>query len=193
MTTDPEPVSRVDEQLSAWLDDELADGELELLSRRLIQGGELRARVARYALIGSCLREGRSAGLAGNIAALRLSDRVRAAVDGPAEAAVEDPGRRTRRWSPYAIAASVALLSVALVPVLRKVDNPQPAGRQAAESVVFVDAAAPALVSPDRMTNYLVYHGEFSGVLSAKVTDSNIINHRAFIVAPSMAGGSSSR
>jgi len=193
MTTERDPAPRIDEQLSAWLDDELADSEFEVLTARLVRGPELRARVARYALIGSCLRGGRRANLAGEIAALGLSDRVQAAVAGPVEPVVADLGRRTRRWSPYAIAASVVLLSVALVPLLRKENAPQPSGRPGTGSPNALTVAAPASISPDRMTSYLVYHGEFSGALSAKVTDSNIINHRAFVVTSPLAPGSSGR
>jgi len=192
MTKDPDSVLRIDEQLSAWLDDELADGEFDALADRLVRVPELRARVARYALIGSCLRGGRGLNMAGEIAALGLSDRVQAAVGEPAEPALLDPGRRSGRWSPYALAASVLLLSVALVPLVRNGKVPQSDGPRL-ESAAALTVAAPASLSPERMTSYLVYHGEFSGALAAKVTDSNIINHRAFVVAPPLPAGSSAR
>jgi len=130
--------------------------------------------------------------MAGEIAALGLSDRVQAAVGEPAEPALLDPGRRSGRWSPYALAASVLLLSVALVPLVRNGKVPQSDGPRL-ESAAALTVAAPASLSPERMTSYLVYHGEFSGALAAKVTDSNIINHRAFVVAPPLPAGSSAR
>lgn len=37
-------------------------------------------------------------------------------------------------------------------------------------------------LSPDRLTNYLVYHGEYSGPISTKVVDSHIINQRPYII-----------
>jgi anti-sigma factor RsiW len=194
MTAGPDSAPRVDEQLSAWLDDELPDGELELLARRLAQGPELRARAARYALIGSCLRGSPVASLAGELSALRLGDRVRAAVEGSSgPARQEKTGRRIGRWSPYAIVAGVAVLAVALVPLVRMAIYPVPVDRLSAESAVPQAVATNASLSSDRMTSYLMYHGEYSGMLSAKVTDSNIINHRSFVVVPPLAGGVSAR
>jgi anti-sigma factor RsiW len=193
MTTGPDSAPRIDEQLSAWLDDELPDRELELLAGRLAQGPELRARVARYALIGSCLRGSRGANLAGELSALRLGERVRAAIEGPPEPAQTEIGRRTGRWSPYAIAASVAALAVVLVPLVRMAIYPAPVDRQSAGFAVPLAVSSKASLSSDRMTNYLVYHGEYSGMLSAKVTDSNIINHRSFVVVPPLAGGTPPR
>ena len=192
MTTGPDSAPRIDEQLSAWLDDELPDAELELLAGRLAKGPELRARAARYALIGSCLR-GRGANLAGELSALRLGDRVRAAVEGPPVPAPSEAGRRAGRWSPYAIAASVAALAVVLVPLVRMTISPTPVDRQRAGIAAPLDVSTRASLSSDRMTSYLVYHGEYSGMLSAKVTDSNIINHRSFVVVPPLAGGTSPR
>jgi negative regulator of sigma E activity len=194
MTTGPDSAPRVDEQLSAWLDDELPVGELELLARRLAQGPELRARVARYALIGSCLRGSPAASLAGELSLLRLGDRVRAAVEGSSEPAPQEQfGRRIGRRSPYAIVAGVAVLGVALVPLVRMAIYPVPLARQSAESAVPQAVVTNASLSSDRMTSYLMYHGEYSGMLSAKVTDSNIINHRSFVVVPPLAGGASAR
>jgi anti-sigma factor RsiW len=193
MTTGPDSTPRVDEQLSAWLDDELPAGELELLATRLAEAPELRARVARYALIGSRLRAGRTGNLAVELAALRLGDRVRAAVDGPPEPAQLAYGRRSGRWLPYAIAAGVALLAVALIPLVRMANYPVPIDRRIAESSVPLAVVAPASFSSDRMTSYLVYHGEYSGMLSAKVTDSNIINHRLTATAVPPAVGASAR
>ncbi|TFG87342.1 MAG: hypothetical protein E4H19_02610 [Chromatiales bacterium] len=193
MTTDPDSPPRVDEQLSAWLDDELPDGELELLAARLTQVPELRARLARYALIGSCLRGGRAGYMADELAALQLGDRVRAAVGGPPEPAPPAVGRRIGRWSPYAIAASVALLAVALVPLVRMVLYPVAVDHRIAGSPPSLAVMTPASLSSNRMTRYLVYHGEYSGMLSAKVTDSNIINHRSNVVAAPPSGGASAR
>ena len=50
-------VSRsIEEQLSAFLDGELPNEELQLLVRRLERDGEYRATLARYSLIGNVLR-----------------------------------------------------------------------------------------------------------------------------------------
>jgi anti-sigma factor RsiW len=193
MTTAPKSTSHVDEQLSAWLDDELPAGELELLATRLAGAPELRERVARYALIGSRMRAGRTGNLAGDLLALRLGERVQAAVGGQPEFVRATDGRRIARWLPFAIAAGAALLAIALVPLMRTEIYPPPANHQIARSAVLPAAVTPVSLSSNRMTGYLVYHGEFSGMLSAKVTDSNIINHRATALAAPLAGGASTR
>jgi negative regulator of sigma E activity len=199
MSTDPESVPRVDEQLSAWLDDELPAREQELLVARLTQAPELQARVARYALIGSCLRGGRMGSLASELAALHLGERVRAALEGASEPVRPADARRTGRWLPYAVVTGVALVAVAIVPLVRMANYPAPVADQTAASPVPLMAVVPAQfqrsaaqlagtegrasLSPNRMTTYLVYHGEFSGMLSGKVSDSHIINNRPYATA----------
>lgn len=94
------------EQLSAWMDGELPADEARFLERRLANEPELRARWERMQLASSCLK-GQSlrkmpATLAANVAA-----------------AIAEPAvvERTRRpWLGWAVAASVALLAVAVVP-----------------------------------------------------------------------------
>ena len=48
-------------------------------------------------------------------------------------------------------------------------------------------------LSPRRLTSYLVYHGEYSGMLSAKLTDSHIVNNRAYAAAVQAADQSAIR
>lgn len=120
---------------------------------------------------------------------------------GPGSGSPVPAGRR--RWMPYAAATAAAgLLAVLLAPLMQSVDAPQ-----STPAVVAVDALAdkglnPALlrmaprrspvdliaatdrasISPQRMTSYLVYHGEFSGMLAAKLTDSHIVTRRTYAV-----------
>lgn len=173
----------VDEQLSAWLDDELPPAEAELLARRLVQDQDRRARLARYGLIGETLRAGRSP----TRAALSLSQRVSLALEsaGDPEEILPRPvaGRGTRRL--LAVAAA-ALLAVALLTVERgRVTAPviQSAGLAPVVNPVAttrIESPAEASLSPRRLTGYLVRHGEYSGFLSAKLTDSHIVNNRAY-------------
>jgi anti-sigma factor RsiW len=201
MSTGPNDVPLIEEQLSAWLDDELPAAELALLAARLARSPEQRARVARYGLIGSTLRDGPAGARSAGLAAVQISARVSAALDGiPAPAPSAAP-RRASRLLPYAVAAGVALIAVSLVPLLRPapgsagittarvaVQSPiQPAALTPvrAQSLI-VDRAGIAgqpSLSPRRLTSYLVYHGEYSGMLSAKLTDSHIVNNRAYGVA----------
>jgi anti-sigma factor RsiW len=181
-----QPAALVDEQLSAWLDDELPSAELELLAARLAGSEELRGRVARYGLIGGVLRGGPADEGRAGLLALTLAERVGARLD--SEGAVPAPAARASRLAPFAAAAGVALLAVTLVPVIgtRPAAGPGPAASlvtPARMPVAFPAATVPqASLSPRRLTNYLVYHGEYSGTLSAKLTDSHIVNNRAYVI-----------
>lgn len=213
MSTGPDHSPVVDEQLSAWLDDELPVAEVELLAARLAGSPELRGRVARYGLIGSTLRGGQPGGPSAGLVALQVSGRVSAALDEvsvPASAVA--PARRSSsRLLPYAAAAGVALVAAALVPLLGPVTGAGggSSARMTAQTAVLPAALSPvraqALVgdrmgpagqsslSPRRLTSYLVYHGEYSGMLSAKLTDSHIVNNRAYAAAVQTADQSASR
>jgi len=203
--------SLIDEQLSAWLDDELPAVELELLASRLAGSPEHRARAARYGLIGSTLRGGPAGGPSAGLAALQISVRVTAALDeiaGPAPATARRPASGL---FPYAAAAGVALVAVALVPLLRPTPGPgaaptaRVAVQPAMQPVALPPLRAQSLVtervgnpgqpslSPRRLTSYLVYHGEYSGMLSAKLTDSHIVNNRAYPVTVQAADPSALR
>ncbi|MDP2326197.1 MAG: sigma-E factor negative regulatory protein [Gammaproteobacteria bacterium] len=207
MSTDPESVPRVDEQLSAWLDDELPAREQELLVTRLLQAPELQARVARFALIGSCLRGGPASSLASELAALHLGERVRGVIEGAPEPTRAADTRRGGRWLPYALAAGLALLAVVLVPLVRMASDPTSVAGQMAASpdpagapvklqspvAQRVSAVGQASLSPNRLTSYLVYHSEYSGMLSGKVSDSHIVNHRPYAAAVPLANRASVR
>lgn len=127
---------------------------------------------------------------------------------GAAVASGQSPGRR--RWVPYAAAAGVALLAVVLVPRLapqwqRAGGMPEAAQlaqgdgaiSQAGPGLAAIASAPPAAlrspveliaasdrasISPQRIASYLVYHGEFSGMLAAKLTDSHIVTRRTYAV-----------
>jgi len=211
MSTTPDRSPVIDEQLSAWLDDELPAVELELLASRLAGSPEHRARAARYGLIGSTLRGGPAGVPSAGLAALQISGRVTAALDGIAVPTPSAPPRRASRLLPYAAAAGVALVAAALVPLLRPAPVPGagPTARMSIQSAMqpatLTGLRAQSLVaervgnpgqpslSPRRLTSYLVYHGEYSGMLSAKLTDSHIVNNRAYPVAVQAADPSALR
>jgi negative regulator of sigma E activity len=192
MSNGPERPPLTEEQLSAWLDDELPPAELELLAARLASSPDLQARVARYGLIGSALRGGQSRGVGGDLVAMQLSGRVRRALDAEVPAPSARLAANRSRLAPYAAAAGVALLALTLVPLVGPVTRdgtatPRVAGVAAGKAapalmVERVAAPAQASLSPRRLTSYLVYHGEYAGMLSAKLTDSHIVNNRAYAV-----------
>lgn len=197
----------IGEQISAWLDDELPTAEIEMFAARVAQSPQYRARLARYGLIGGSLRGGTGTAMI----ALALNQRVRAVLDRETDAAtMADPAgavaavaTRARlaapAWLPYALAAGLAVIAVLLVPILQP---PAPAARaspaaqasverqvavasqpvrRSAEELVRTDQLVS--LSSNRLTNYLVYHGEYSGMLSAKISDSHIVNHRPYAAA----------
>ncbi|MBT8137512.1 MAG: sigma-E factor negative regulatory protein [Gammaproteobacteria bacterium] len=98
-------------QLSAFVDNELAPEESELLVRRLCRDETLRDTAAAYTLIGSAMRGGEAA------APADFAGRVMMAVAGQQVPAVKKPaaaGGSTRNWG-LAVAASAVLAVVALM------------------------------------------------------------------------------
>lgn len=191
----PDPVA---EQLSAWLDDELPAAELELLVARLGHGPVGHGRLARYGLIGAALR--------GDPAlpdARPLGERVRRALESvPEPEVVAGPlpaaPLRSRSWQenvvPFAAAATV-LLTLFLMATVRGPSLAPDAAAQADRAGVLMPVAvaaemrgpawssAPAPLSRQRLTDYLVMHGEYSGTLAVQVADSHIVNDRSYAAA----------
>jgi len=100
-------------QLSAFVDDELAPEESELLVRRLCRDEVLRNTAASYAVIGDVLRDEMAI-----TAPPDFVTRVMMAVEGQIAPPIEAPavagGRSIRNWG-VALAASVALAAVAMM------------------------------------------------------------------------------
>lgn len=167
------------ERLSALLDDELSPAELEALIDDLDAAGNGR-KLARYGLIGECVR-----GSATVPRAVDLCERISVALgpDAAGGSAPEAPPRRSRArrtWLPLAAAAGLAGLAVALVPGLRHEVAPVAATKVQARATPPAPAPAAATrnpgLPPERLTSYLVYHGPYTGMLSAKVVDSHIVS-----------------
>ena len=94
------------EQLSAWMDGELPADEARFLERRLANEPALRAHWQRLQLASSCMK-----GHALRPMPAALADRVRLAIAEPAAASTA-----RRPWLGWAVAASVAVLAIVLVP-----------------------------------------------------------------------------
>lgn len=113
-----------DEQLSAFMDDELSASEQERLAGRLVSDESMRSTASRYGLIGEALRQQQSV----SVERLDIADKVRAAVaDEPTVLAPRKKVNRpqfTQSFWGGAVAASVALISLFFVlPGLDKPDN----------------------------------------------------------------------
>jgi negative regulator of sigma E activity len=162
-------------QLSAMFDGELPAAECELLSRRLARDEQLRARWARYALIGAAMRSEPVAAVSGD-----FSRRVGAAIDGGAATGVSGrPGRNLSWMRNLALGAGVAAgVAGAAIFVLRSEvllqDQALSAYTPTAVRMAGPAAAAPAMplnvsssdqALPASLANYMVAHSEYSSPL----------------------------
>jgi negative regulator of sigma E activity len=171
--TEAKVTRNIEEQLSAFLDGELPEAELQLLVRRLEKEPAYRATLARYVYMGSVMRDD-SAGLFPNEFRANV---MRAISDDQKNVAEPElaptPRSYASAWS-LAVAATIAFTAVGLSQFM-----PQ---EQRTTAEVFSTATAtidqPELqrnaMSPDRMTSYMVSHGEFSRGLQGTLVDSRI-------------------
>lgn len=164
----------VDEQLSAFLDGELPESEEKLLLRQLDRDAAFRERLSRFASIGQVLR-----GYAPVPDAGSLSQRISAAIADESEhqlAATSGwPGMAT---AGIAAAAGILVLSGLLSLSTVNLAGPTTAGNPADagfQTVEFRPGNAAAL-APERLTGYLVAHGDYSGGLSRQVMSSHVVN-----------------
>ena len=191
----------LDSQLSAMFDDELPEGECQLLARRLSRDDALKARWRRYAVIGAAVRTERNVRMDVRLET-NLAVRVSAAIS--AEPALEGSGvaeGKARRggsfrwWQPVAggaIAAGVAAMSVLWVrsqsPIGTEAlvaQNPAPtavvsssdnAGKAPPESYVVPTNVEPRTFMPQaELANYMVAHSEFSTPVSRRNLLSTLV------------------
>lgn len=187
-------IDSVKEQLSACLDGELPQHELALLSKRVGQDRELRAAVARYALISETLRTGKPV-----VTSADFADRLMARVQ--AEPALPTPDvppirksasamRFARPAAGLAVAASVAalaLFSVQRAGIMPSESNLADTGADTAAVASSAEEAADRYVVPTtptttsafipatRLTNYVVAHSEYSSPLGRQRVVSGML------------------
>jgi len=176
----------VNEQLSACLDGELPEAELDLLLRRVAKDQELGRTLGRYALTGEALR-----GAGAVRASASFADRVSAAIAAE-DVAVAAPQRVTRiapsvmRWlrpaAGFAVAAGVATVAVLS---LQTTTTPEPAMVAQAPPAASIPAndsyVVPAntisnFVPATRLTNYVVAHSEYSSPLGMRTVLSGVLS-----------------
>lgn len=179
-------------QLSAFLDGELPDEELDLFIRRLERDAALKRSLSRYALIGEVMRTPANGG--GVVAGGGFASRVSAAIDADSAPAVETgPAAAVQggsRWfGPLAglsIAAGVAVIAVGLMN--RNPDAPQAVATVADSAVTAPDASLSEasyvvpeitvtgpLVPAARLTNYVMAHSEYSSPIGRRNVLSNML------------------
>ncbi len=101
----------IKEQLSTFLDGELPEAETTLLLKRLERDEDLKGTLSRYSLIGAVMRTDGDMPAARNVAA-----RVRAAIADEPSLGLSKAPRWIRPAAGLAVAASVALATVLLLP-----------------------------------------------------------------------------
>jgi negative regulator of sigma E activity len=177
---------QINDQISAFIDNELSADESALLVRRFERDSEARARALRYTLIGASLR---GELLEPHPSVLR--QRVAAALSGSAAPSV--PRARERFADRYArpllgvgIAATVAVVAIGTLRSLNETSF-APGGvaplaatpaREAATAPSYVvprDTDEARTTAPIRLTNYLMHHGEFASGLTRTSVNSNLV------------------
>jgi sigma-E factor negative regulatory protein RseA len=175
---------QINDQISAFIDDELSAEESALLVRRFERDPNARTQALRYTMIGAALR--------GEVLehSSVLRRRITAALDGAVPAAE----RRAPHWSArYArpllglgIAAAVAVAAIGTLRLVNEADvapNGATGGtvlardQVVAPSYVVPQDATPAgpVTSPIRLTNYLIHHSEYASGLGRASVSSNVV------------------
>ena len=191
--TDP-----VKEQLSACLDGELPEGELDLLLRQVGRDPQLHEVMGSYARIGEVLRAGRAVTASAGFAA-----KVSAAIAAEPQLQSPVPLRNPRvaptalQWLRPAIGVAIAASVAAVAVFSLQPDAPQPS--QVAQIAEAAQPAVPATVgvmgdpssytvppntastafiptSATRLTNYVVAHSEYSSPLGRRTVLSGVLS-----------------
>jgi len=170
---------QINDQISAFIDDELSEEESALLVRRFERDASARAQVLRYTMIGAAMR---GEMLDPNSSVLRR--RITAALDG----AVPATERSVPRWSaryarPLLGVGIAAAVAVAAIGTLRLVNESGVAPNAATGGAVVAgdQVVAPSYVVPQDatpsgpVTNYLIHHSEYASGLGRASVSSNVV------------------
>lgn len=182
--TDP-----VQEQLSACLDNELAEAELDLLLKRLGRDPQLGEPLGRYAVIREALRDDRPARASDDFAA-RVSAAIAAEQVVPRRVGRVAAGNMKwlRPAAGMAIAAGVAAIAVITVqPRIQAPEQVADTPAVATPSAVPVQTgngdsyivptmkATTAFIPPTRLTNYVVAHSEYATPLGRRMVLNGVL------------------
>jgi sigma-E factor negative regulatory protein RseA len=183
---------QINDQVSAFIDDELSADESAMLVRRFERDPEARGRALRYTLIGDALR-GQLLEPNPSILRRRVAASLSGAHAAPAKVAAGWPLRFARPAVGFGIAAAVAVVAIG---ALRVVNDAQDAPATVAATVETaqplqvreISVEAPSYVVPQeapegrpvtppiRLTNYLMRHGEYASGLSRTSVHSNVVS-----------------
>ena len=178
---------QINDQISAFIDNELPDDESALLVRRFERDSEARARAMRYTLIGSALR---GELLEPHPSVLR--QRVAAALAGTTPGVAKGKQRQALRLAaPLArlgIAAVVAVVAIGTLRWLNDGDAPSGVDQGLAADDVPVFPVVPEITAQPRtnapitLTRYLMHHGEYASQLARTSVSSNVIGAATEVV-----------
>ncbi len=182
----------VRDQISAFLDGELADDECELLLRRLDRDSEHSSLLKRYALISEAIRETTVVWAPG------LGQRIAEALKNEISYHGRRETRRSHRWvrvlAGVGIAATVAVLAILTM-------RPGDPGVDGSDSIIAgqipddVDVDDFTYVTPQnterrptsvpaRLTRYMMTHSDYSGALGPSGTVTGIVAQEAETTSP---------
>jgi negative regulator of sigma E activity len=178
---------QINDQISAFIDNELSADESALLVRRFERDSEARARALRYTLIGASLRgellEPHPSVLRRRVAAALSGGTVPSA----AKARQRWPDRFARPLLGVGIAAAVAVVAIGALRSLNETAFAPGSVAPLAATPARDAASAPSYVVPPqvtdqarpvasiRLTNYLMHHGEFASGLTRTSVNSNLV------------------
>jgi negative regulator of sigma E activity len=177
---------QINDQISAFIDDELSAEESALLVRRFERDSNARTQALRYTMIGAALR-----GELLQPQSQVLRRRIAAALDGAAPIA----GRRASPWPAryarpllgFGIAAAVAVTAIGTLRFVNEAGAPNGSAVGAATAQVSEPLVAPSYVvpqdatpagpvtSPIRLTNYLIHHSAYASGLGRASVSSNVV------------------
>ena len=164
-------------QISAFVDGELPDSEVDLLLRRLSQDADLRREAAEYLELGRVLRgEATVRGME------RLRERIAAALDDKAfEEAVDAPeapsNKALRPLLGVAVAASVALIALFGLQLSPGVDGTGPTDANVADVAENPGYTVPKQFDDD-LRQYYLSHGASSSELGANGVNARLVTLR---------------
>lgn len=179
---------QIQDQLSAFVDDELSSEECAFFVRRLQRDSDATHTVLRFAVIGTALRDELVQPDPGI-----LLRRIDAALDGtdaePGVARRRVGGGREGLWRPVlgvAISAGVAAVAVLLMRTVNVGGGAETGAgglpiraSRPVEPATYVVPSEPAsnqmITSPIRLTNYLMHHGEYTSRLGRTIVNSNVV------------------
>ena len=176
---------QINDQISAFIDDELSIEESSLLVRRFERDANARAQALRYTMIGAALR-----GELLQPQSQLLRRRIATALDGATPVAARRPSPWSARYARpllgFGIAAAVAVAAIGTLRFMNETGAPagantSAAGAQAREPVppsyVVPQDATPAgpVTSPIRLTNYLIHHSAYASGLGRASVSSNVV------------------